>query len=164
MIVCAKSTILHGGYIKEHDLNSLSWLIFSLSTINLNFFSHSSCHLLEPSAYPDLRWPWPNLRWIVSPFLLLKMFISLLCMSLLSIFSLLWGNLWVFYLHGVQGFSPRWFNIFLLIFRYGRIYCLQFDRVAMLLHSYRFYRDAVVQQVTFLFSSVLYLWLWILSL
>lgn len=29
---------------------------------------------------------------------------------------------------------------------YGRIYCLQFDRVAMLLHSYRFYRDAVVQQ------------------
>ncbi|KAI3472124.1 hypothetical protein Pfo_029612 [Paulownia fortunei] len=26
---------------------------------------------------------------------------------------------------------------------YGRIYCLQFDRVAMLLHSYRFYRDAV---------------------
>ncbi|PON56302.1 Colon cancer-associated Mic1-like [Trema orientale] len=31
-------------------------------------------------------------------------------------------------------------------FRYGRIYCLQVDRVAMLLHSYRFYRDAVVQQ------------------
>lgn len=31
--------------------------------------------------------------------------------------------------------------------RYGRIYCLQVDRVAMLLHSYRFYRDAVVQQV-----------------
>ncbi|EEF27945.1 conserved hypothetical protein [Ricinus communis] len=29
---------------------------------------------------------------------------------------------------------------------YGRIYCLQIDRVAMLLHSYRFYRDAVVQQ------------------
>ncbi|XP_042048401.1 regulator of MON1-CCZ1 complex isoform X1 [Salvia splendens] len=29
---------------------------------------------------------------------------------------------------------------------YGRIYCLQFDRVAMLLNSYRFYRDAVVQQ------------------
>ncbi|KAL2225851.1 UNVERIFIED_CONTAM: Regulator of MON1-CCZ1 complex [Sesamum indicum] len=29
---------------------------------------------------------------------------------------------------------------------YGRIYCLQFDRVAMLLHSYRFYRDAVVPQ------------------
>ncbi|KAL3533970.1 hypothetical protein ACH5RR_007491 [Cinchona calisaya] len=29
---------------------------------------------------------------------------------------------------------------------YGRIYCLQFDRVAMLLHSYRFYRDAVIQQ------------------
>ncbi|KAL2535145.1 Colon cancer-associated Mic1-like [Abeliophyllum distichum] len=29
---------------------------------------------------------------------------------------------------------------------YGRIYCLQFDRAAMLLHSYRFYRDAVVQQ------------------
>ncbi|KAJ0027228.1 hypothetical protein Pint_36375 [Pistacia integerrima] len=29
---------------------------------------------------------------------------------------------------------------------YGRIYCLQVDRVAMLLHSYRFYRDAVVQQ------------------
>ncbi|KAI8562043.1 hypothetical protein RHMOL_Rhmol03G0004300 [Rhododendron molle] len=29
---------------------------------------------------------------------------------------------------------------------YGRIYCLQVDRVAMLLHSHRFYRDAVVQQ------------------
>ncbi|KAF7818929.1 regulator of MON1-CCZ1 complex [Senna tora] len=29
---------------------------------------------------------------------------------------------------------------------YGRIYCLQFDRVAMLLHSYRLYRDAVIQQ------------------
>ncbi|XP_047961090.1 regulator of MON1-CCZ1 complex isoform X3 [Salvia hispanica] len=29
---------------------------------------------------------------------------------------------------------------------YGRIYCLQFDRVTMLLNSYRFYRDAVVQQ------------------
>ncbi|XP_052172803.1 uncharacterized protein LOC127788497 isoform X2 [Diospyros lotus] len=29
---------------------------------------------------------------------------------------------------------------------YGRIYCLQIDRVAMLLNSYRFYRDAVVQQ------------------
>ncbi|XP_043815545.1 regulator of MON1-CCZ1 complex isoform X2 [Manihot esculenta] len=29
---------------------------------------------------------------------------------------------------------------------YGRIYCMQIDRVAMLLHSYRFYRDAVVQQ------------------
>ncbi|KAJ7975975.1 Colon cancer-associated Mic1-like protein [Quillaja saponaria] len=29
---------------------------------------------------------------------------------------------------------------------YGRIYCLQVDRVAMLLHSYRLYRDAVVQQ------------------
>ncbi|KAL7138634.1 hypothetical protein ABFS83_10G177200 [Erythranthe nasuta] len=29
---------------------------------------------------------------------------------------------------------------------YGRIYCLQFDRIGMLLHSYRFYRDAVVQQ------------------
>ncbi|THG22705.1 hypothetical protein TEA_005096 [Camellia sinensis var. sinensis] len=29
---------------------------------------------------------------------------------------------------------------------YGRIYCLQVDGVAMLLHSYRFYRDAVVQQ------------------
>uniref|UniRef100_A0A5B6ZLY4 Uncharacterized protein n=1 Tax=Davidia involucrata TaxID=16924 RepID=A0A5B6ZLY4_DAVIN len=29
---------------------------------------------------------------------------------------------------------------------YGRIYCLQIDRVAMLLHVYRFYRDAVVQQ------------------
>ncbi|XP_041994930.1 regulator of MON1-CCZ1 complex-like [Salvia splendens] len=29
---------------------------------------------------------------------------------------------------------------------YGRIYCLQFDKVAMLLRSYRFYRDAVVQQ------------------
>ncbi|KAK4766433.1 hypothetical protein SAY87_008075 [Trapa incisa] len=29
---------------------------------------------------------------------------------------------------------------------YGRIYCLQVDRVAMLLHSYRFYCDAVVQQ------------------
>ncbi|KAG7580864.1 WD40-repeat-containing domain superfamily [Arabidopsis suecica] len=29
---------------------------------------------------------------------------------------------------------------------YGRIYCLQVDREAMLLHLYRFYRDAVVQQ------------------
>lgn len=29
---------------------------------------------------------------------------------------------------------------------YGRIYCLQVDRMAMLLHCYRFYRDAVVQQ------------------
>ncbi|CAM8890122.1 unnamed protein product [Rhodiola kirilowii] len=29
---------------------------------------------------------------------------------------------------------------------YGRIYCLQVDKVAMLLHLYRFYRDAVVQQ------------------
>ncbi|XAR68623.1 hypothetical protein NMG60_11003812 [Bertholletia excelsa] len=29
---------------------------------------------------------------------------------------------------------------------YGRIYCLQVDKVAMLLHTYRFYRDAVVQQ------------------
>ncbi|XP_006407381.2 regulator of MON1-CCZ1 complex [Eutrema salsugineum] len=33
-----------------------------------------------------------------------------------------------------------------LITVYGRIYCLQVDREAMLLHSYRFYRDAVVQQ------------------
>ncbi|XP_041024360.1 uncharacterized protein LOC121265011 [Juglans microcarpa x Juglans regia] len=29
---------------------------------------------------------------------------------------------------------------------YGRIYCVHVDRVAMLLHLYRFYRDAVVQQ------------------
>lgn len=29
---------------------------------------------------------------------------------------------------------------------YGRIYCLQVDRVAMQLHCYRFYRDAVIQQ------------------
>ncbi|EPS74238.1 hypothetical protein M569_00514, partial [Genlisea aurea] len=29
---------------------------------------------------------------------------------------------------------------------YGRIYCLQLDKVAMLLHIYRFYRDAVLQQ------------------
>ncbi|KAF9599349.1 hypothetical protein IFM89_036806 [Coptis chinensis] len=29
---------------------------------------------------------------------------------------------------------------------YGRIYCSQVDRVAMLLHLYRFYRDAVVRQ------------------
>ncbi|GLT38636.1 hypothetical protein SLA2020_128690 [Shorea laevis] len=29
---------------------------------------------------------------------------------------------------------------------YGRIYCLQIDRISMLLHCYRFYRDAVVQQ------------------
>ncbi|XP_041991013.1 regulator of MON1-CCZ1 complex-like isoform X1 [Salvia splendens] len=29
---------------------------------------------------------------------------------------------------------------------YGRLYCLQFDKVAMLLRLYRFYRDAVVQQ------------------
>ncbi|RZC20724.1 Regulator of MON1-CCZ1 complex isoform D [Glycine soja] len=33
---------------------------------------------------------------------------------------------------------------------YGRIYCLQVDRVAMLLHSYRLYRDAVIQQVQIL--------------
>ncbi|CAH2053966.1 unnamed protein product [Thlaspi arvense] len=33
-----------------------------------------------------------------------------------------------------------------LVTVYGRIYCLQVDREAMLLHSYRFYRDAVVQQ------------------
>ncbi|XP_027925816.1 regulator of MON1-CCZ1 complex isoform X2 [Vigna unguiculata] len=32
---------------------------------------------------------------------------------------------------------------------YGRIYCLQVDRVAMLLHSYRLYRDAVIQQGSF---------------
>nr|GLL36524.1 uncharacterized protein C18orf8 [Ipomoea trifida] len=32
---------------------------------------------------------------------------------------------------------------------YGRIYCLQVDRVAMLLHSYRFYRDAVIPQGSF---------------
>lgn len=38
-------------------------------------------------------------------------------------------------------------EVLLLIDSYGRIYCLQVDRVAMLLHSYRFYRDAVVQQV-----------------
>ncbi|CAI0406578.1 unnamed protein product [Linum tenue] len=37
---------------------------------------------------------------------------------------------------------------------YGRIYCLQIDRVAMQLHSYRFYRDAVVQQGSLpMFSS-----------
>ncbi|XVE75757.1 hypothetical protein DITRI_Ditri12bG0118300 [Diplodiscus trichospermus] len=29
---------------------------------------------------------------------------------------------------------------------YGRIYCLEVDRVAMVLHSYRFYRDAIIQQ------------------
>ncbi|URD72550.1 Colon cancer-associated protein Mic1-like [Musa troglodytarum] len=29
---------------------------------------------------------------------------------------------------------------------YGRVYCLQFDRVSMQLNVYRFYRDAVVQQ------------------
>lgn len=33
-----------------------------------------------------------------------------------------------------------------LITVYGRIYGLQVDRIAMLLHCYRFYRDAVVQQ------------------
>ncbi|ONK75056.1 uncharacterized protein A4U43_C03F12860 [Asparagus officinalis] len=31
---------------------------------------------------------------------------------------------------------------------YGRIYCLQVDRVGMILNLYRFYRDAVVQQGT----------------
>ncbi|XP_026425129.1 regulator of MON1-CCZ1 complex-like isoform X3 [Papaver somniferum] len=37
---------------------------------------------------------------------------------------------------------------------YGRIYCLQVDRVAMLLHFYRFYRDAVMQQGSFpIYSS-----------
>ncbi|KAL5075955.1 hypothetical protein RYX36_014939 [Vicia faba] len=29
---------------------------------------------------------------------------------------------------------------------YGRIYCLQVDRVVILLHSYRLYRDVVIQQ------------------
>ncbi|KAJ4898174.1 hypothetical protein Rs2_24968 [Raphanus sativus] len=33
-----------------------------------------------------------------------------------------------------------------LVTVYGRIYCLQVDREAMLLNTYRFYRDAVVQQ------------------
>lgn len=33
-----------------------------------------------------------------------------------------------------------------LVTVYGRIYCLQVDREAMLLYTYRFYRDAVVQQ------------------
>lgn len=37
--------------------------------------------------------------------------------------------------------------LFFNIYSYGRIYCLQVDRVAMLLHFHRFYRDAVVQQV-----------------
>ncbi|KAJ8621406.1 hypothetical protein MRB53_029935 [Persea americana] len=32
---------------------------------------------------------------------------------------------------------------------YGRIYCLQVDRVGMLIYLYRFYRDAVVQQGSF---------------
>jgi len=32
---------------------------------------------------------------------------------------------------------------------YGRIYCLQVDRVGMQLHLYRFYRDAVVHQGSF---------------
>ncbi|KAF5737364.1 hypothetical protein HS088_TW13G00243 [Tripterygium wilfordii] len=37
---------------------------------------------------------------------------------------------------------------------YGRIYCMQIDRVAMLLRSYRFYCDAVVQQGSFpIYSS-----------
>ncbi|KAJ4970676.1 hypothetical protein NE237_003775 [Protea cynaroides] len=33
-----------------------------------------------------------------------------------------------------------------IVTMYGRIYCLQVDGIAMLLHLYRFYRDAVVQQ------------------
>ncbi|XP_043691029.1 regulator of MON1-CCZ1 complex-like [Telopea speciosissima] len=33
-----------------------------------------------------------------------------------------------------------------IVTMYGRIYCLQVDRTAMLLHLYRFYRDAIVQQ------------------
>lgn len=33
--------------------------------------------------------------------------------------------------------------------RYGRLYCVQVDRVALQLHMYRFYRDAVVPQVTY---------------
>ncbi|KAH7683747.1 Phosphoinositide 3-kinase accessory (PIK) domain-containing protein [Dioscorea alata] len=33
-----------------------------------------------------------------------------------------------------------------IVTMYGRIYCLQLDRVGMLLYLYRFYRDAVVQQ------------------
>ncbi|VFQ74120.1 unnamed protein product [Cuscuta campestris] len=36
---------------------------------------------------------------------------------------------------------------------YGRIYCMQVDRVAMLLHLYRFYRDAVIPQGSFPFYS-----------
>ncbi|KAF3627007.1 putative Ribosomal protein S9 [Capsicum annuum] len=32
---------------------------------------------------------------------------------------------------------------------YGRIYCLQLDKIAMQLHCYRFYRDAVIQQGSF---------------
>lgn len=35
-----------------------------------------------------------------------------------------------------------------LVTVYGRIYCLQLDRVGMLLNVYRFYRDAVMQQGT----------------
>ncbi|MCE2055022.1 hypothetical protein HAX54_041802 [Datura stramonium] len=31
---------------------------------------------------------------------------------------------------------------------YGRVYCLQLDKIAMQLHCYRFYRDAVIQQVS----------------
>lgn len=31
--------------------------------------------------------------------------------------------------------------------RYGRLYCVQVDRVALQLNMYRFYRDAVVPQV-----------------
>jgi hypothetical protein len=37
--------------------------------------------------------------------------------------------------------------IYFVCDRYGRIYCLQLDRVNMALNLYRFYRDAVVQQV-----------------
>ncbi|CAL9148508.1 unnamed protein product [Musa hybrid cultivar] len=33
-----------------------------------------------------------------------------------------------------------------IVIIYGRVYCLQFDRVSMQLNLYRFYRDAVVQQ------------------
>jgi hypothetical protein len=53
-------------------------------------------------------------------------------------------------------FCPRFFleisHIIPIIFfecdSYGRIYCLQLDRVNMALNLYRFYRDAVVQQGT----------------
>lgn len=97
-------------------------------------------HLQILYAYQGLRWLWPNLRQIVSPFQQLKTSSLSLCMY--QLFSS--STLDLCNLHSCL------LKVFLMInHSYGRIYCLQVDRVAMLLHSYRLYRDAVIQQVGF---------------